>query len=89
MLYGLPAWGGVNNQNKKRIITIQKRAIRTICKSKYASHTEPRMKQTTLLKFEDLYNLTRHKNFLALKAPKRVLAFMLDFQGESFQRIIW
>ena len=28
--YGLPAWGGCSGQNKNRIVTIQKRAIRTI-----------------------------------------------------------
>ena len=34
---------------------IQKRAIRTITKSFFSSHTEPRMKKIGLLKFEDLY----------------------------------
>ena len=55
--YALPAWGGCSAQNKKRIINIQKRAIRTITKSYYSAHTEPRMKKLGLLKFEDLYNL--------------------------------
>ena len=53
--YTLPAWGGCNAQNKKRIISIQKRAIRTITKSYHTAHTEPRMKQLGLLKFDDLY----------------------------------
>ena len=53
--YGLSAWGGCSGQNKKRIINIQKRAIRTICKSYFSSHTEPRMKALCLLKLEDLY----------------------------------
>ena len=53
--YGLAAWGGCSGQNKKRIINIQKRAIRTICKSYVSSHTEPRMKALCLLKLEDLY----------------------------------
>ena len=55
ILYGLPAWGGCNSQNSKRIITIQKRAIRTITKSYFSAHTEPRMKELGLLKFSDLY----------------------------------
>ena len=55
--YALPAWGGCSAQNKKRIINIQKRAIRTITKSYHTAHTEPRMKNLGLLKFEDLYNL--------------------------------
>ena len=53
--YGLPIWGSCSGQNKQRIITIQKRAIRTITKSYYSSHTEPRMKRIGLLKFDDLY----------------------------------
>ena len=55
--YALPAWGGCSARNKKRIITIQKRAIRTITKSFHTAHTEPRMKKLGLLKFEDLYKL--------------------------------
>ena len=51
----MAAWGGCSGQNKKRIINIQKRAIRTICKSYVNSHTEPRMKALCLLKLEDLY----------------------------------
>lgn len=56
LIYGLPSWGGCSAQNKKRIINIQKRAIRTITKSYFSAHTEPRMKKLGLLKFEDLYN---------------------------------
>ena len=53
--YGLAAWGGSTGNNLKRVVNIQKRAIRTICKSFITSHTEPRMKQLKLLKLEDLY----------------------------------
>ena len=53
--YCLPVWGGCNGQNKKRIVAIQKRAIRNITKSYFSSHTEPRMKKIGILKFEDLY----------------------------------
>ena len=55
--YTLPVWGGCNSQNKKRIINIQKRAIRTITKSYITAHTEPRMKRLGLLKFDDMYQL--------------------------------
>ena len=54
--YGLAAWGGCSNQNKKRIVSIQKRAIRTVSKSYTNSHTEPRMKKLDILKLEDLYS---------------------------------
>ena len=53
--YGLAAWGGCTNQIKKRIVGIQKRAIRTVSKSYITSHTEPRMKTLGLLKLDDLY----------------------------------
>ena len=53
--YGLTVWGGCSNQNKKRVIAIQKRSIRTVCKAYFNSHTEPRMKKLGILKFEDLY----------------------------------
>ena len=54
--YALPAWGGCSAQNKKRIVNIQKRAIRTVTKSYHTAHTEPRMKKLGLLKFDDLYS---------------------------------
>ena len=53
--YGLPVWGSCSGESKKRIITIQKRAIRTITKSYITAHTEPRMKKIGILKFDDLY----------------------------------
>merc|ERR1712121_335407 len=53
--YAIPAWGGCSAQNKKRIVRIQKRAIRTITKSHISARTEPRMKKLGLLKFDDLY----------------------------------
>ena len=55
IMYGLPAWGGCCAQSSKRIVSIQKRAIRTITKSYFSAHTEPRMKKLGLLKFNDLY----------------------------------
>ena len=45
----------------KRITNIQKRAIRTIAISYSTSHTEPRMKQTKILNFEDTY---KHQTLL-------------------------
>ena len=53
--YGLTVWGGCSNQNRKRVIAIQKRSIRTVCKAYFTSHTEPRMKKIGILKLEDLY----------------------------------
>ena len=75
VLYGLPAWGGCNAQNRKRIVNIQKRAIRTITKSYFSAHTEPRMKKLGLLKFEDLYEqqclILMHDCYYQ-RAPKKI-----------------
>ena len=53
--YGLAAWGGCSDQNKKRIVSIQKRATRIVSKSYYNSHTEPRMKKLGILRLEHIY----------------------------------
>ena len=54
--YGLAAWGGCKGESKKRIINIQKRAIRTVSKCYRIAHTEPRMKAMDILKLEELYS---------------------------------
>ena len=84
--YGLPAWGGCSGQNKNRIVTIQKRAIRTITKSYYSSHTEPRMKKTGLLKFEDLYKqqcLMLTHDCINNNAPNEIRQFVKKDQEVS------
>ena len=62
-------------QNKKRIINLQKRAIRTITRSYITSHTEPRMKNLEILKFEHLYELQNSllvHDCLFSRIPKQV-----------------
>ena len=51
--YCLEAWGACLPKYLKRIKVIQKKAVRTICKSHWLSHTEPRMKKLNILKFDD------------------------------------
>ena len=51
--YGTEVWGACLSKYLKRIIGIQKKAIRNICKSDWTSHTEPRMKSQKVLKVED------------------------------------
>ena len=55
--YGLEVWGNCNKRFLKRIITIQKKAVRSICKSHWLSHTEPRMRKLNILKIADQYHL--------------------------------
>ena len=73
--YGLAVWGGCSNQNKKRVIAIQKRSVRTICKAYFTSHTEPRMKKVGILKFDDLYKqqcLVNVQNCVHVIAPSPI-----------------
>jgi hypothetical protein len=53
--YGLVIWGGAKGKNMKRVVAIQKKAVRTISKSWFRSHTEPRMKSLRILNIHDLY----------------------------------
>ena len=55
--YGLELWGGYSGKNKDRLKTIQKKGVRIICKSHLNSHTEPRMKNLKMLKFQDQHEL--------------------------------
>ena len=85
--YGLPAWGGCNTQNKKRIINIQKRAIRTVTKSYFLAHTEPRMKKFGLLKFDDLYQqqcLLLSHDCIYGSAPKKVKEHLVLNQTSNY-----
>ena len=50
--YGIHVWG--NSMTIKKIITLQKRIIRTINKGWYRSHTEPLFKSNQILKFKDI-----------------------------------
>ena len=51
--YCLEAWGSCQQKYLKRIKNIQKRSVRTISKSHWLAHTEPRMKKLGILKVED------------------------------------
>ena len=55
--YGIEVWGGCQSKHLKRIIGIQKKSIRTIYKSQWLDHTEPRMKHLNTLKVNDQHYL--------------------------------
>ena len=54
LTYGILVWGS----NTSYLFKLQKKAIRTITKSKYNEHTEPLFKMLNLLKIQDLFKLT-------------------------------
>ena len=55
--YSIMAFGNAAKKALKRIVQIQKRAIRIISKAKYNSHTNPLFKTLNILKVEDLFKL--------------------------------
>ena len=55
--YGLEVWGGCQLKHLKRLTNIQKRAIRSVTKSHWLAHTEPRLKAFDILKINDQYKL--------------------------------
>ena len=54
LIYGIFSWGNAG-QLLRKPITLQKRAIRTINKSTYNSHTDPLFRSSQVLKVPDLY----------------------------------
>merc|ERR1712082_187146 len=52
--YGVLLWGN----NTKRLLKLQKLAIRSITCSKYNSHTDPLFLQLKLLKIQDIYKIS-------------------------------
>ena len=56
LTYGILAWGNATQANLKKIIVLQKRAIRIIHKVPYNDgHTEPLHKKSKILKLGDQY----------------------------------
>ena len=52
--YGVLLWG----KNIKRIMKLQKWAVRSITSSKYNAHTEPLFLKLKLLRIEDIYKIS-------------------------------
>ena len=55
--YGLEVWGACQPKFLKRLIGIQKKSVRSITKSHWLAHCEPRMKEHKILKIEDQHYL--------------------------------
>ena len=60
--YGLEVWGGASTcKGMKRLVGLQKKAIRHITKAHFMAHTEPRMKNLGFLKIPDQHLLQSAK----------------------------
>ena len=68
--YGILAWGQTINNDNNKIFLKQKRAIRTIHKASYNSHTDPLYKSSNILKAKDLF-------------IQHALTFMVDYEKKN------
>ena len=64
--YGISLWGSTHNTYLKRLVTVQKKAIRIITNANYNSHSDPLFKKTNILKLDNLYELSVSKYMYAL-----------------------
>ena len=62
--YGITTWGF---HSCSRLVKLQKKAIRSIIKSKYNAHTSPIFKKLGLLKFSDIFKLSCIKIYYKYK----------------------
>jgi len=55
LIYCVSVWGSTYHCNLSRVIILQKKIIRIICKVSFDSHTEVLFKEQEILKFSDIY----------------------------------
>ena len=55
--YGLEVWGACRPKFLKRLVGIQKKSIRSISKSHWLAHTEPKLKKFNILKIPEQHKL--------------------------------
>ena len=72
-MYGVLAWGNARSSALRKTITLQKRAVRTINRAAFNSHTDPLFNRSRILKISDLYQY-------------QVLLFMYDFVHHNLPR---
>jgi exonuclease III len=81
--YGLNVWSCASKTTIKPLITLQKRAIRTITLSKYNAHTEPLFKKLKILPVDHLIEFSRllfMHNFTQHKLPNSFINTWLTNQ---------
>ena len=64
--YCIIVWGSAYKTNLRRLVSLQKRVIRTISKSTFDSHSDPIFKELELLKLSDIRQLELGKLMFSL-----------------------
>jgi hypothetical protein len=59
LIYAIHVWSCNTSNNFKKLVTLQKSAVRLITMSAYNAHTEPLFKKTCILPFDDLVSYFR------------------------------
>ena len=78
--YGITAWGNASQVTLKRTNILQKRAIRTICRANYDSHTEPLFKQLNIMKLKEQYEYEAAIHMYKFVHNKLPLSFRHTFK---------
>ena len=81
--YGILAWG--LSASSKRLVIIQKKAVRILTKSKFNAHSNPILKSLKLLKVPDLYRLQVLKvnyNYVHGELPDFFQSFVLKKRSD-------
>lgn len=81
--YSIESWGDAPHKLTKRIITLQKKAVRAVTKSKFNSHTNPIFMKYKILKFADIFKL--HCVNLYYRKQINILPSYLSNMLQSFQ----
>ena len=80
LYYCACVWGLTYHSNLKRLVTLQKRAVRTISRSAFDAHTDPIFKSLKLLKFE---------NIVFLQVAKIMYIYKNGLLPESFKNMFF
>ena len=78
LYYCACVWGLTYHSNLKRLVTLQKRAVKMISRSSFDAHTDPIFKSLKLLKFE---------NIVSLQVAKIMYLYKNDQLPESFKNM--
>ena len=78
LYYCASVWGLTYHSNLKRLVTLQKRAVRTISRSAFDAHTDPIFKSLKLLKLE---------NIVFLQVAKIIYIYKNGQLPESFKKM--
>jgi hypothetical protein len=78
--YGIESWGSAPGSVLKRMIILQKKAMRIITNSTYNAHTSPIFKRLKILKIPDIFKLHCAKiNY------RKILNFLPEFHSSKLQ----